>query len=113
MTRRRTPPPGAALHLQGGVQPALPPPLPRLWCRKGRRGQRLVQPTGKKEKQWGFGLVDWRDGWFDWDVAGGRWAAPFCAQVRRAVARSRARGRVAIIMLDNLGIHTWRGSKLL
>jgi transposase len=40
-------------------------------------------------------------------------AAPFCAQLRRAVARSRARGRIAIVILDNLGIHTPRGSKLL
>lgn len=39
--------------------------------------------------------------------------APGSAQVRRAVERARARGRVAISMLDNLGIHTWRGSKAL
>lgn len=105
--------PQADLYLQDEVQIALHPTLTRVWCRKGRRGQRLVQAPGKNEKQWGFGLVDWRDGWFDWAVAGGRWAVPFCAQVRRAVERSRARGRVAIIMLDNLGIHTWRGSKRL
>ena len=41
----------------------------------------------------------------------GRSAVPFCAQVCRAVERSRARGRVAIVVLDNLGLHTWRGSK--
>ncbi len=105
--------PQADLYLQDEVQIALHPTITRVWCRKGRRGQRLVQAPGKNEKQWGFGLVAWRDGWFDWAVAGGRWAAPFCAQVRRAVARSRARGRVAIILLDNLGIHTWRGSTLL
>jgi hypothetical protein len=105
--------PRADLYLQDEVQIALHPTITRVWCRKGRRGQRLVQAPGQTEKQWGVGLVDWRDGWFDWEVAAGRQAAPFCAQVRRAVARSRARGRVAIIMLDNLGIHTWRGSKAL
>jgi hypothetical protein len=105
--------PRADLYLQYEVQIALHPTISRVWCRKGRRGQRRVQAPGQTEKRWGFGLVDWRDGWFDWAVAPGRQAAPFCAQVRRAVARSRARGRVAIIVLDNLGIHTWRGSKAL
>ena len=36
---------------------------------------------------------------------------PVCAQLRRVVARSRARGRIAIVILDNLSIHTPRGSK--
>ena len=105
--------PQADLYLQDEVQIALHPTITRVWCRKGRRGQRLVQAPGQTEKQWGFGLVDWRDGWFDWAVAAGRQAAPFCAQVRRALERSRVRGRRAIILLDNLGIHTWRGSTLL
>ncbi|MBV9093718.1 MAG: transposase [Streptosporangiaceae bacterium] len=105
--------PQADLYLQDEVQIALHPTITRVWCRKGRRGQRLVQAPGRNEKQWGLGLVDWRDGWVDWAVAAGRQAAPCCAQVRRAVERSRARGRRAIIVLDNLGIHTWRGSTLL
>ena len=46
-------------------------------------------------------------------AAPGRRAAPFCAQLRRAVARSQARGRIALVLLDNLGIHTPRGSRLL
>ena len=57
--------------------------------------------------------MDWRDGWFDWALAPGRCAAPFCAQLRRAVERSSARGRIAVVLLDNLGIHTPRGSTLL
>jgi transposase len=69
--------------------------------------------SGNTAKAYGFGLVDWRDGWFDWQRAPGRRAAPFCAQLRRAVARSPARGRVALVLLDNLGIHTPSGSLLL
>jgi DDE superfamily endonuclease len=42
-----------------------------------------------------------------------RAAAPFCAQLRRAVERSGARGRIAMVILDNLGIHTPKGSRLL
>ena len=105
--------PRADLYLQDEVEVALHPTLTRVWCPKGRRGQRLVEAPGDNAKQYGFGLVDWRDGWFDWELAEGRRAAPFCAQLRRAVARSQARGCVALVVLDNLGIHTPRGSRLL
>ena len=104
---------GADLYLQDEVEVALHPTLTRVWCRKGRRGQRPVEAPGTNAKRYGFGLVDWRDGWFDWSLEEGRRAAPFCAQLRRAVARSAARGRTAIVLLDNLSIHTPRGSRLL
>ena len=105
--------PRADLYLQDEVEVALHPTLTRVWSRKGRRGQRLVEAPGTNRKKYGVGLVDWRDGWLDWELADGRRAAPFCAQLRRAVARSTARGRVAIVLLDNLGIHTPAGSRLL
>ncbi len=105
--------PRADLYLQDEVEVALHPTLTRVWSRKGRRGQRLVEAPGTNQKKYGFGLVDWRDGWLDWELADGRRAAPFCAQLRRAVARSAARGRVAMVLLDNLGIHTPAGSRLL
>jgi hypothetical protein len=72
-----------------------------------------VQAPGTNDKQYGFGLVDWRDGCLDWAVADGRRAVPCCEQLRRAVARSQARGRIAMVILDNLGIHTPKGSRLL
>jgi hypothetical protein len=105
--------PRADVYLQDEVEIALHPTLTRVWCRKGRRGQRLVEAPGNNEKQYGFGLVDWRDGWLDWERAPGRRAAPLCAQLRRAVERSQARGRIALVLLDNLGIHTPKGSLLL
>ena len=104
--------PRADLYLQDEVEIAVHPTLTRVWCRTGRRGQRLVETPGDNEKQYGFGLVDWRDGWFDWHRAPGRRAAPLCAQLRRAVARSQARGRIAMVLMDNLGIHTPKGSLL-
>jgi transposase len=103
----------ADLYLQDEVEVALHPTLTRVWSRAGRPGQRLVQAPGKNYKQCGFGLVDWRDGWLDFALADGRRAAPFCAQLRRALARSRARGRIAMVIVDNLGIHTPKGSRLL
>jgi hypothetical protein len=72
-----------------------------------------VQAPGKNDKQYGFGLVDWRDGTLDFALAEGRRAAPLCAQLRRAADRSRSRGRIAMVILDNLGIHTPKGSRLL
>jgi hypothetical protein len=105
--------PQADVYLQDEVQIALHPTLTRVWSRRGRRGQHRVEAPGKHVKRWGFGLVDWREGWLDWAVAPGRWAAPLVAQLRRVVARSKARDRRALVILDNLGIHTPRGSKLL
>jgi hypothetical protein len=104
---------GADLYLQDEVEVALHPTLTRVWSRAGRSGQRLVQAPGKNFKRYGFGLVDWRDGHLDFELAEGRRAAPLCAQLRRAVGRSKARGRIAMVILDNLGIHTPKGSRLL
>lgn len=105
--------PRADLYLQDEVELALHATLTRVWCRRGRRGQRAVEAPGTNRKCYGFGAVDWRDGWLDWEVAAGRQAVPFCAQLHRVVARSTARGRIAVVILDNLSIHTPRGSKLL
>jgi transposase len=104
---------GADLYLQDEVEVALHPTLTRVWSRAGRAGQRRVQAPGNNAKQYGFGLVDWRDGWLDFALVDGRRAVPLCAQLRRAVARSRQRGRIAVVILDNLGIHTPKGSRLL
>jgi len=100
------------LYLQDEVQFAFHPTLTRLWSLKGRRGQRLIEAPGDNRKVYGFGLVDWRDGWFDGRIATGRTAEVFCEQVRAAVARSTTRGRVAIIIADNLKTHTAQGSLL-
>jgi hypothetical protein len=104
--------PDADVYLQDEVQVAFHPTLTRLWCWKGRRGQRLVEAPGANDKVYGFGLVDWCAGWFDGRIAPGRTADIFCTQVRAAVARSRARGRLALVIVDNLRTHTPAGSKL-
>jgi hypothetical protein len=102
--------PHADLYLQDEVQFAFHPTLTRVWSLKGRRGQRLVEAPGENRKAYGFGLVDWRDGWFDGRLAPGRTADVFCEQVRAAVARSKARGCLAIVITDNLKTHTAQGS---
>jgi DDE superfamily endonuclease len=104
--------PPADLPLQDEVQVAFHPTLTRVWSLKGRRGQRLVEAPGDNRKLYGFGRGDWRDGWFDGRIATGRTADVLCEQVRAAVARSTARGRVTIILADNLKTQTAQGSLL-
>jgi hypothetical protein len=104
--------PRADLYLQDAMQVAFHPTLTRVWSRKGRRGQRLVEAPGDNRKVYGFGLLDWRDGWFDGRVAAGRTADVFCQQIRTAVTRSEQRGRMAIVIADNLKTHTSAGSLL-
>ena len=104
--------PLADLYLQDEVQFAFHPTLTRLWSRKGRREQRLIEAPGDNRKVYGFGLLDWRDGLFDGRIAAGRTADVFCEQVRTAVVRSQQRGRVAIVIADNLRTHTSAGSLL-
>src|SRR6266542_1988100 len=105
--------PRADLYLQDEVQAALHPTLTRVWSRKGRRGQRLVEAPGTNAKVTGFGALDWRDGYFHSLTAPGRRAQPFVDQLAAVAARSRARGRHAVVLADNLSIHTPAGSRTL
>ena len=45
--------PTADLYLQDEVEVALHPTLTRVWCPKGRRGQRLVEAPGSKRSSRG------------------------------------------------------------
>lgn len=102
--------PTADLYLQDELQAALHPTLTRVWSRRGRRGQRFVEAPGQNAKVTGFGALDWRDGYFHGLIAPGRRAQPFVDQLTAVGDRSRARGRVAIVLADQLRIHTPAGS---
>jgi hypothetical protein len=73
----------------------------------------LVRAPGQNAKVVGFAAADWRDGWLSHGVALGRTAAVYCRQLDHLVAHYQERGRTAIVLADNLGIHTPRGSKKL
>src|SRR5579864_6442607 len=47
--------PHADLYLQDEIQFAFHPTLTRVWSRKGRREQRLVEAPGDNRKVYGFG----------------------------------------------------------
>jgi hypothetical protein len=95
------------------MQVAFHPTLTRVWCLKGRRGQRLVEAPGDNRHS------SMASAWWTGAMAGSmaellRDAPLMCdvAQVRTAVARSKQRGRVAIVIADNLKTHTAAGSLL-
>lgn len=103
--------PHADLYVQDEVDIRHLPTLTRVWSRKGHRGQRQVRAPGQNQKAVGFVAVDWRDGWCAWGLAPRRTAATFVEQLDFLVARSHQRGRVAVVLLDNLKIHTAAGAK--
>jgi len=98
--------PQADVDLQEESPWAFHPTLTRVWCWQGRRGPRLGEALGAHDQVYGFSLVDWCEGWFDGRLAPGRTADIFGAQVRAAVTRAHARGRMALVIVDNLRTHT-------
>jgi hypothetical protein len=104
--------PRADLYVQDEVDVRHHPTLTRVWSRKGRAGQRLVRAPGTSLKAVGFAAVDWRDGWCSWGFTPARTAQPFVAQLDHLVARSQARGRIALVLLDNAKIHRPEGAKV-
>lgn len=105
--------PRADLYVQDEVDLRLHPTLTRCWARRGRHGQRLVRAPGQNAKIVGFGAIDWRDGWLSYGFAKGRTADAYCRQLEHLVRRSQERGRIALVLADNLGIHTPTRSKKL
>jgi DDE superfamily endonuclease len=103
--------PHADLYVQDEVDIRHLPTLTRVWSPKGHAGQRQVRAPGPNQKSVGFVAVDWRDGWSAWGIVPGRTADTFVQQLDFLVERSQQRGRVALVLLDNLKIHTAAGAK--
>ena len=93
--------PRADLYLQDEIQFAFYPLSRVSGAAKDDVDNVWLRLPFDNRKIYGFGLVDWRDGWFDSKVAAGRTANVFCQQVRAAVARSQRRERVALVITDN------------
>jgi hypothetical protein len=105
--------PRADLYVQDELNLDLHPTLTRTWSRRGRRGQRRVRAPGQNRKLVGFGAIDWRTGWLSHGIGWRRDSAAICLQLAHLVERSQQRGRTVLLLWDNLGIHTRRGSKRL
>lgn len=76
-----------------------------MWMKRGRGRQRKIRAPGTNEKRHVFGATDWRDGTVLRRYNESRDSATFCALADDCVARSRARGRRTILVVDNLNIH--------
>jgi transposase len=103
--------PRADLYVQDEIDVKLHPTLTRLWSRRGRAGQRKVRAPGQNRKVVAGVAADWRDGWTAFGFGLGRTADLFVAHLDALVARSQARGRIALVVTDNARIHTARGAK--
>lgn len=101
------------VYVQDEIDIRLHPTLARVWSRRGSRGQREVRAPGRSFKFVGFGAVEWREGWVSVGYGDHRSAEIFCQQLDHLVEHSSSRNRRALVILDNLKIHTEAGSKLL
>jgi hypothetical protein len=99
------PPADADVYLQDEAELALHPTLMRMWMQRGRGRQRKLRAPGTNAKRHVFGATDWRDGTILRRYNASRDSATFCALVDDCVARSRACGRRAVLVVDNLNIH--------
>jgi transposase len=93
----------ADLYGQDEADLALLPTLTRTWMRRGE--QLRVPAPGTNQRGSVSAAIDLGDGGLFWFNADRRGVAPFCATVHTGVQRSRARGRLAIFLVDNAPSH--------
>ncbi len=98
-----SPPPRADVYVEDESELAMLPTLTRCWTRRGH--QRKIPAPGKNRKRHLFAAVDWRDGTALRRYADHRESRTLCALADAVVWRFRRRGRRALIVLDNAGIH--------
>jgi hypothetical protein len=101
----RHPPADADLYVEDEAELALHPTLSRIWMKRGRGRQRKIRAPGTNEKRHLFGATDWREGEVVRRYNDKRDAKTFCELADECVARSRKRGRRAILVVDNFLIH--------
>lgn len=93
----------ADLYGQDEADLALLPTLTRTWM---RRGQQLKLPApGTNEKRSVSAISDLGDGGLLWRTDARRCADQFCATLAAGAARSTARGRLAVFLVDNAQSH--------
>jgi putative transposase len=93
----------ADLYGQDEADLALLPTLTRTWM---RRGQQLRLPApGTNEKRSVSAAIDLAAGALLWRTDAKRCADQFCATLQMGAARSTARGRLAVFLVDNAQSH--------
>jgi putative transposase len=93
----------ADLYGQDEADLALLPTLTRTWMRRGQ--QRKLRAPGTNEKCSVSSAVDLAAGALLWRTDAKRCADQFCATLQLGAARSTARGRLAVFLVDNAKSH--------
>ena len=93
----------ADLYGQDEADLALLPTLTRTWMR--RRQQLKLRAPGTNEKRSVAAAVDVAAGALLWRTDDKRCADQFCATLTAGAARSTARGRLAVFLVDNAQSH--------
>jgi len=93
----------ADLYGQDEADLSLLPSLTRTWMKKGQ--QLRVRAPGTNQKCSVSAAVDLGDGGLLFRTDARRCADQFCATLRACAARSTARGRLAVLLVDNAQSH--------
>lgn len=93
----------ADLYGQDEADMSLLPTLTRTWMVRGE--QLKVKAPGTNEKRSVSAAVDLSEGAILWRTDEKRCANQFCATLDQCVQRSSARGRLAVLLVDNAKAH--------
>lgn len=93
----------ADLYCQDEADLALLPTLTRTWMPRGQ--QLKVAAPGTHQKISVSAAIDLGDGNLSWENDASRCAAQFCTTLGPCIARSTARGRLAVFLVDNAPSH--------
>jgi hypothetical protein len=93
----------ADLYGQDEADLCLLPTLTRTWMLRGQ--QQRVRAPGTNQKRSVSAAVDLGDGGLIWLTARSRDVVQFCATAHLCVRRSSARGRLAVLLVDNAPSH--------
>jgi hypothetical protein len=108
ITRRlNATPRGADLYVEDEAELSLFPTLTRMWMLRGQQCK-IRAPGVRPPKRHEYGTVDWRTGDLIKIRADSRNSAGFCRLVEKCMARSAARKRKVVMIVDGANFHRQR-----
>jgi len=105
------PPRGADLYVEDEAELSLFPTLTRMWMLRGKQ-RKIRAPGVHPPKRHEYGAVDWRTGDLVQIRTDSRNSAGFCRLVEKCMARSAARKRKVVMIVDGANFHRPEKSRL-
>lgn len=105
------PPRGADVYVEDEAELSLFPTLTRMWMLRGQQ-RKIRAPGVRPPKRQEYGAVDWRTGDLIQIRAATRHSEGFCRLVEKCMARSAARKRRVIMIVDGPRFHRPDKSRL-